>query len=188
MAKEGFVFIILLISFLACKTSKTTISLPTDSKTYLFPVEWIGIYEGQLNILGQEKGDTMKVDMELIIDQPDAMGLYPWVLKYNKEDVRYYGLEVKDAEKGHYLIDEYNSIKLDGFLRGNHFITRFKVMNSDLTFHYSKEAEGISIQVEVFSNEALSETGGEIIAQDTVPKVKSYLMTGYQTGFLKQIK
>jgi len=174
----------------SCKTNKTLKGpLSGESKkNYLFPVEWIGHYKGDLYLLGTEKGDTLKVDMELIIDSPDGMGLYPWVLKYDDKDVRHYGIEVVDAEKGHYLIDEYNSIKIDGFLRANHFVSRFSVMNSDLIFHYEKRSDGIAIQVHASQSQFLNETGGEIIAKDTIPKVMTYPITGYQTGFLKQIK
>jgi len=154
----------------------------------MFPLEWIGHYKGDLYLLGSKKGDTLKVDMELIVDHPDGMGLYPWVLKYNDKDARYYGIEVVDAEKGHYLIDEHNSIKIDGFLRGNHFVSRFSVGGSDLVFHYEKRSDGIVIQVYATLSQSMSETGGEIIGKDTIPKVDSYRMNGFQSGFLKQIK
>lgn len=188
MYKEGLVFLSIIILAYSCKTtSKVSVQDVTD-KTFLFPIEWIGHYQGDLYILGTQKGDTLKVDMELIIDSPNGMGLYPWVLKYNDKDVRYYGLEVVDAEKGHYLIDEYNSIKIDGFLRSNHFITRFSVQNSDLIFHYEKKQDGIAISVYATEGTAYSTTGGEIIKQDTVPTVDSYRLAGYQTGFLKKLK
>lgn len=188
MYKEGLVFLTIIILALSCKSSSKVPVQEESNKTYLFPIEWIGHYKGDLNILGIKKGDTLKVDMELIIDSPNGMGLYPWVLKYNDKDVRHYGLEVVNAEKGHYLIDEYNSIKIDGYLRSNHFITRFSVETSDLIFHYEKRPDGIAISVYATNGIAHSITGGEIIKQDTIPMVDSYRLTGYQSGFLKKIK
>jgi len=102
--------------------------------------------------------------MELIIDQPDALGLYPWVLKYDNKDV------------------------LDAYLRSNNLITDFEVLGSQLTFHYEKQEEGIAIQVFSSLANQYSLTGDEIIASDTIPPVKSFVVNGYQKGFLKKIK
>lgn len=176
---------ILLLCY-ACNTSKSTLESAKE-KNYLFPLEWIGHYEGALTIHGVGT-DTTLVDMQLTIGSPDATGHYPWVLQYGSTDKRYYGLEVINAEKGHYLIDEYNSIKLDAYLRGNHFISRFEVNNNDLIFHYEKVAAGIKISVYASSANPISETGGEIIATDTIPKVNAFPMYGYQKAFLKKVK
>ena len=170
----------------ACKSTKATL-VTVPEKNYLFPLEWIGHYEGELTIFGIGS-DTTKVDMQLTIGSPDATGLYPWVLQYGEKDKRYYGLEVINAEKGHYLIDEYNSIKLDAYLRGNHFISRFEVSNNDLIFHYEKDAVGINISVYASSATSISETGGEIIASDTIPSVSAFPMYGYQKALLKKVE
>ena len=154
---------------------------------YQFPLDWIGKYEGDLIIHGMGK-DTSLIKMQLIIDQPDGMGLYPWVLKYGDQDTRYYGLEVVDAATGHYLIDEYNSIKLDGFLRGNHFMTRFVVSGSDLLFHYERTPSGIDIIVHISGEDPFSETGGEVISQDTIPNVQSFAVRGFQSATLIKVK
>jgi len=129
MLREGFIFILLICVAMACKPAQKLNKVSTD-QLYQFPVDWIGLYQGKLHLLGTGQGDTTYVDMELIIASPDALGLYPWVLKYNDKDVRYYGIEVLDADAGHYLIDERNSIRLDAFLRGNHFISKFSVYQS----------------------------------------------------------
>lgn len=171
----------------ACKTPTVVSSVPQHEKHYMFPFEWIGHYSGQLTLHGLGK-DTTQINMQLTIGSPGASGFYPWVLQYGEKDKRYYGVEVVNAEKGHYLIDEYNSIKLDAFLRGNHFISRFAVSGSDLIFHYEKKNEGIAIMVYSSKSDPFSETGGEIIAQDTVPAVESFRMNGYQSGFLNQVR
>lgn len=172
----------------ACKVMPPkSVQIINPERSYQFPLDWIGQYEGELIIHGMGS-DTTLINMQLTIDQPDGMGLYPWVLKYGETDTRYYGLEVVDATKGHYLIDEYNSIKLDGFLRGNNFITRFEVSGSDLIFHYKRTTTGINIAVHISGKESFSETGGEIIGQDTIPTVHSYAVRGFQSATLYKVK
>jgi len=186
MCKQGLLLLFIIGLTMSCKVTKDFSDEMASDRQYVFPVEWIGKYKGQLNII-KANNDTMKVNMELYIDSPDAEGFYPWILKYGEKDVRYYGLEVVDAERGHYLIDEHNSIKLDAFLRGNHLITKFSVMDSDLIFHYEKNGKGIAIKVYTSSAESFSETGGEVIANDTIPTVASYKLAGFQSALLHKI-
>jgi len=187
MRLELFLCVLICLCF-GCKTSKLTKASSETSEVYTFPQDWIGDYHGNLNLLAPAKDTIMVVDMKLSIGYPDAVGLYPWVLTYADEDIRSYGLEVLDVEKGHYLIDEYNSIKLDAFLRGNHFISRFEVMGSDLIFHYEKLKGGIDIKVYSSKASPYSISGEEIIGSDTIPPVESFLINGYQEGYLKEIK
>jgi len=187
MSKQGFLIFLICFVVCGCKTTSNSRVSDTEEKAlYHFPLDWIGKYRGELNILGSKR-DTIKIDMELIIAQPDATGMYPWVLKYGDKDVRYYGLEVIDATRGHYLIDEYNGIKIDAYLRSNHLITDFEVMGSQLIFHYERKKDGIGIQVLSSLGNQYNISGGEIFGTDTIPPVKSYTVNGYQEGFLKQI-
>ena len=188
MIKYLIITSLFLLLILGCKTTKTVGEGNQGSeKTYAFPMDWIGRYEGDLIIHGL-KNDTTLINMELIIDQPDGLGMYPWILIYGGKDVREYGLETVDAEKGHYRVDEYNSIKLDGFLRGNHFITRFNVSENDLTFHYERNENGIDITVHITGEESYANTGGEIIGKDTIPNVSVYAVRGFQTATLLKVK
>ncbi len=188
--KQGLGLIIVIMILIGCKTPKnkslnTIPETPTVIPLYDFPFEWIGEYKGELVILTSPKDSTV-IEMGLKIGQPDASGLYSWVISYGETDKRYYGLEAINVEKGHYRIDELNSIKLDGYLRGNHFVTRFEVMGSDLLVDYEKKPEGISIRFYVSGAAAINETGGEIFGQDTVPTVKSYPIFVIQDAWLKE--
>ncbi len=189
--KRGLYCLIALALWSSCKSPKTSIQDRELGETspqvnYAFPMDWIGTYKGQLVILTSPKDSTI-VDMGLSIGAPDQTGLYPWIITYGSEDKRYYGLEAIDAVRGHYRIDELNSIKIDGYLRGNHFITRFEVMGSDLLVDYEKQAEGIRIRFYVTGAASLNETGGEVLGQDTVPTVKSYPIMVIQEAWLSEI-
>ena len=181
------IVVCLLVLIQGCK-------IPANSTTvenlrnydFLFPVEWVGHYAGKLNIISADS--TIQVEMELTISHPDALGMYPWTLRYGEDDIRFYGLEVIDATKGHYTIDEYNSIKLDAYLKGNHFISEFEVMGNRLTFHYERVPGGIEIRVYASPQSSAKVTGGEIIGQDTVPLVTSFPNLSFQQGYLRKIQ
>lgn len=172
----------------SCRVSKkASLTAEIEEEEFVFPMDWIGHYQGQLKILSPTK-DTTQIGMQLIVDYPDALGVYPWVLIYGKDDIRSYGLEAVNAVDGHYLIDEYNSIKIDSYLSGNHFVSRFSVMGSDLLVDYERVSEGVEVKLYVSQSSNVNETGGEIIAKDTVPRVNSYRMLAVQEALLLKIK
>ncbi len=181
----------IMMSILLTTSCKTSNKISNQSKpanqTYAFPQDWIGLYQGNL-IIYPTNGDTTQIKMELIIDQPDATGLYPWVIKYGDKDVRYYGLEAINSAQGHYRIDEYNSIKIDGYLRENHFTTHFDVSENKLIFYYERVSDGIEIRVHIYGLEAVSESGGETIGEDKVPVVESYALKAFQVASLRKMK
>jgi len=176
---------ILILSFTNCKV-KQSLPIGIEQKEYVFPFDWIGHYKGSLDIYKENKQNT-QIDMELIIGSPNGEGFYPWTIIYNEKDVRKYGLEAINADFGHYRIDEYNSIQIDGFLNNGHFVSRFDVMGNDLLVDYYRTDKGIDVNFYISKAESLNITGGEIIAQDTVPNVKSYPILVFQKAELNRI-
>lgn len=168
-----------------CKTTKATKTAPAVSQKWTFPLNWIGHYEGQLRIHTLDS-DTTLVPMQLIIENVNAEGYFPWTLVYGDDDIRPYGLEAINAEKGHYRINEYNSILLDGYVRGNHFITRFSLDNSDLTVDYEKTADGINVSFYVTEVKSQNQSGGEVMGKDSIPLVDSYPVVVFQKAILKK--
>ncbi|NNE27685.1 MAG: hypothetical protein HKN09_12645 [Saprospiraceae bacterium] len=192
MNKTSFYSFILLLFIIGCKSNKNQLLQPnlassTQEINYNFPLDWIGTYQGDL-IITNRKSDTSKVQMTLSIDYPNPEGYYPWILKYGEDDKRYYGLEAMNPELGHYRIDEFNSIKLDGFVFGNHFISRFDVMGSDLVVDYERTIEGVNISFYVSPTKILNTTGGEILGKDTIPNVNSYAPSAYQYARLFKVE
>ena len=166
---------------------KTNLNTVNTIKTdFIFPMEWIGHYRGQLKIFGN-KGDTSSISMQLIIGNPDGMGLFPWTIQYGEDDIRNYSLEILDPVRQHYKIDEYNSIQLDAYLKGGHFISRFEVLGSDLTIDYERVEGGVNVLLYGSSSRPVSVTGSEIIGLDTIPEVKSFPIVVFQKAFLELI-
>jgi len=175
-----FIFVIL-----SCRTTKKTTTEDVADSSFLFPVDWIGEYDGTLTIHSLNN-DTTNIRMRLYIDYPDAEGYYPWTLVYGETDVRKYGVEAINPQRGHYMMDEYNSILLDCYQMANNFISRFKVGDTNLLVDYERVPEGIIVQFYVSKAESHSTTGGEVIKNDTIPLVDSYPMAAYQKAFLKK--
>ena len=160
-----------------------------DNKSlYTFPFEWIGSYEGQLEIFNHPKDTSMVVDMKLEIGSPNNEGYYPWRIQYGEDDIRPYFLEAINPEIGHYRIDERNSIELDGYIKNGHFITRFEVMGNDLLFDYERVDEGILAQIFISKSQSENITGGDIIGTDTIPYVNNYKVVVFQKALLKKIE
>ena len=177
-----FIFLLTLFCFTSCKVKKT-LPQPQIKKTFSFPFEWIGHYKGQLDIYkGNKKSSS--VSMELIIDNPNADGYYPWTIIYNTTDVRSYGLEAINPVNGHYRINEFNSIEIDGYLNNGHFVSRFDVMGSDLLIDYHRTAEGMEVAFFISKTEESLTTGNEIIGSDTIPEVRSFPMVVFQKALL----
>jgi len=155
-----------------------------------FPDSWLGKYEGELMIYGVDSV-KMKVHMNLDILKKANDSIYDWTLTYDlngKKDVRDYSLVVIDKQKGHYRIDERNSILLDGYLHNkNVFTSFFKVSNSFIIAMYTKKENTIQFEIISGDGEIFSESGNTIQNQEEFPKVISYLVNGRQKALLYKV-
>ena len=105
-----------------------------------FPNSWLGNYKGTLEIYGIDSV-KMKANMELKIAATANDSIYDWHISYEfneKKDLRNYSLRLVDKKKGHYCIDEKNSIVLDSFLyNGDKLSSVFSVENNMIMVKYS---------------------------------------------------
>jgi len=184
-----FITLFIFVAFLlvACNSSKKLESPIAEERYSIpeFPMDWVGHYEGTLHIHTPNR-ETNEVIMQLIINTPNAEGYFPWTIIYGENDVRKYGIEVINANSGHYRVNEYNSIEMDAFLIDNHFISHFSVMGNDLIVSYEKTNLGITALFYISNLKSSVETGGEIIAQDTIPTVTVYPIQVFQKALLKK--
>ena len=120
-----------------------------------FPVYWEGNYKGDLEIYGVDS-IAMRVTMKLAIKKKSD-SIFQWKITYDfkgKEDVRDYVLNLIDAEKGYYVIDEKNTIVIDSYFKTNIFTSFFEVQDSFLVSTYTKILNKISDES---SNEQIEE-------------------------------
>lgn len=151
-----------------------------------FPNSWVGDYEGNLEIYAVDS-IGMQVKMKLGIHPIEKDSVYRWTITYDfrgKEDVRSYELKVVDAEKGHYQIDEKNSIVIDSYYRYDIFTSYFEVNNSIVISSHRKEGDSIEFEIIASNNEAVSSTGNTKVNEEDIPEVISYPVTGRQRCIL----
>jgi len=178
--------LVIYTNVLSAQTNSTAdSSIITDS----FPLSWAGIYQGTLDIY-TATGLQQSVAMELEITPMDSIDRWVWAITYGPDSVagrRSYELITVDPAKGHYQIDEKNSIILDAFLRGDIFVSRFSVMGNLLDCTYEKAGDDIIFTIVMGKETALVDTGGGIIEGDTIPVVNAYPVVVVQRGRLKRI-
>ncbi len=154
-----------------------------------FPDDWVGEYQGNLDIFSV---DSIKrtFNMKLsIIKKTDSM--YSWVIEYDingKKDIRPYELLVVDKQTGHYLIDEKNSIKIDGFYRYKTFNSLFKVMGNYIVSSYEKKKDSIIFEILSASDKNKTITGNGIHNGEDIPEVTTNFITGRQKAVLVRLK
>jgi len=154
-----------------------------------FPKSWIGNYEGNLEIYAVDS-IGMQVKMKLGIHSTEKDSVYQWIITYDfrgKEDIRSYELKLVDSQKGHYQIDEKNSIVIDSFYRNMTITSFFEVNKSVIISSYRKEGDSIEFEIIASEVDPISKTGKEIIDGEEIPEVLSYPVTGKQRCKLKKI-
>ena len=173
-------FFIITVCCFACQPTKVIETKPELP----FPQSWEGMWEGRLEIFNA-KGKVQETLMGLEIKPIDSTKTHTWTIIYSegeKRQVREYELIPKDPAKGHYVIDEKNSIILDDYYYGNTLYSRFDVGGTLLLATYTKEGETIRFEIIAGKTEPISETGGA----DDIPKVNSYGISVGQRAILKR--
>jgi len=181
------IFILLMIS--GCWIF--SLKAQSDSGIVLFPNQWLGIWEGELQIYkGQEvlQKVPMRVD-NLGTDNPDV---YIWALTYGPDTIagrRNYLLKAKDRTRGVWEVDEQNGIFLEGKVVGNTFINVFTVMENTLISSMSVENDQtMKFEIIVYAKDSISKTGDLVHEGENIPAVFSYSITGYQKAVLKKVR
>ncbi|ULQ56197.1 hypothetical protein KJS94_16225 [Flavihumibacter rivuli] len=149
-----------------------------------FPATWTGKWKGTMTWY-QGTAKRQDVPMELHILPTDSADQFTWRLIYgtNQSDYRPYILKPYDKTKGHWLIDEKNSIVMDQFLIGNKFCGSFTVSGNTIMNNYWLEGDSLMVEFYNIQEKPIAITGG---GDTTIPKVKSYGVRSYQKAVLKR--
>lgn len=128
----------------------------------------------------------MKLKMKLeIFKLSDSTSQWKMTYVFNgKEDVRDYLLIEKDVEKGHFIIDERNSILIDGYYKSGIFTSFFKVSNAFIITTYTKINDNILFEIISGSDKDARKSGGQKNENQQIPEVLSYLVNGRQKALL----
>lgn len=154
-----------------------------------FPQSFIGNWKGTLTWTVPGKSPqsfTMRLNI-----QPADSGRYTWQIIYGDEDPstspkvdnRPYVLIPVDTAKGHWVVDERNSIILDSYWIANRFTGVFAVGGSTIFDAYWIDAEGLHVEFVTYNSKPLNTTGG---TSKEIPPVESYQIKSVQRGILKK--
>lgn len=156
----------------------------------VFPDDWLGRWEGELHIFSPK--DTIQTIKMLVNNQAtDSINVNTWTLTYGEDTIvgkRDYVLRPVDISKGHWVVDEKNSIFLDGYVFDNTFTHVFAVMNNLLTTRMTIESNNtMTFEVMVSQDKPIRNSGNGKHNGEDIPEVKSYVITAYQRANLKRM-
>ncbi len=149
-----------------------------------FPSDWVGQWKGTCNAI-TNNGVKNSFPMQLHIEPLEDKNRYTWKIIYGEgktQQIRLYELVVVDAEKGHYRIDEKNSIVIDSYLFGDSLCSQFDVSGAMLTVRYTLHRGNLIFDLVSTRSDQPIETGGE----GAIPKVRSYPVNATQLAVLKR--
>ncbi|WMX17227.1 MULTISPECIES: hypothetical protein [unclassified Aureispira] len=184
----------IVLFFLACNPSSQKLhhskNLPSKSMAQ-FPEDWLGKYQGNLELFNAQKGKTMELPMTVIISETDTVNRWRWYSKaiFNgKEIIKDYALTRHDSmPKNHFIMDENNGILLDRILLDDAFYDYFEVGNLGLYGITRKVGHNIHFEIASFplSSKTYSTYKGQDFAVDTVT---SFKVINTQKVILKRVK
>ena len=155
-----------------------------------FPLSWIGDWAGELQIFKQE-GLTQSLPMQLLIHPVEGSTDYAFTIIYGldiEKGTRSYILKTIDASKGHYAIDEQNSIVIDAYWIGGKLIQRFEVMGNLLDTFIEKEGDNLVWEIFMGKNDPSAITGDTVQEGEDIPRVKAFPMSIYQKCVLSLVE
>ena len=177
------------IALLQCTPKTEAVASTTskvETKAVQFLQDWLGQWKGELDIY--KEGDKKQtLPMQLHIQPISNSAHYTWTIIYGEdtqEGARNYELHTIDASKGQYLIDEKNSIKIEGYFFDNKFISWYSVMESQMVITYEKQGEQLIFEVMAGNQNPVSTTGNTGEGEQQIPEVKTYPVPTFQRAVL----
>lgn len=180
----------------ACNTSQTPKEKKEDKQPVTkasakFPEDWLGTYEGTLELHNAKAGKTSELPMTVTISETDTANRWRWYSKalyQGKEIIKDYALVLPDTSKPTlFQMDENNGIMLDRVLLDGAFYDYFEVGNLGLYGITRKEGDDIHFEISSFplSSESISTYQG---AEFNVDTVKSFKVFNTQKVLLKRVQ
>jgi hypothetical protein len=177
-------FVIAILAGSCAGSKKTSGKMNSD-----FPQSWVGNWEGTLQICSS-KGVVQQLPMEIEISKVDtAADRYHFALIYGedkKAGLRPYQLIIKDREKGHFVNDEMNGIRMDEYFIGNKLYCWFEVEGTLLLSSFEKKNNLLHFEIIAGSSTPVSTSGGTKHEGEDIPVVKTYPVKNVQKAVLKR--
>lgn len=172
------------------ENNTTTNNDSTATTHNTFPEDWIGTYEGDLELINAQKGKTSTLPMTLTISETDSSNRWKWYSKalYNgQEIIKDYELVRPDSSKPNlFVMDEKNGIVLDRIYLDGAFYDYFEV--GKLGLYGITRKVGDDIHFEIASFPLASKTYSTYEGKDfNVDTVTSFKVFNTQKVLLKRV-
>lgn len=185
----NYILLLIVMFFGLIANTQRTLMAPSIADTTQvdsFPASWCGYWVGDLEIIGPQ-GTLQTLPIAYDIQATENDSTYTWAIIYG-DDVeagkRDYRLIVKDRSKGHYIVDELNSIIIDSYLINNELISWFEVEDNLLSTSLAMKNEKLHHKIVFTKKSNATKSGNTIIRNDTIPKVTSYALYNIQSAVL----
>lgn len=159
------------------------VSLPLFAQKNTLLKEWQGVWKGNLEIWSTKTEKPQIVPMELHILPTDSAQKFIWKIVYNQEP-RNYILYAQNPEKGIFLLDEQNGIKMEMKLWQNLFVSTFEVENNLLVGTYRLQKKEIWFEILFYPKSNAQKTGN--LPEQKIPEVVFYPSQVLQRAVLKK--
>jgi len=174
------------LMFSSCN-QKAAIRKDIPEKAASFPDSWLGSWEGDLNIY---KGalKVQSIPMEMKITAADSLGNLSWSTKYKTQESieKPYTLKTVDLEKGWYLLDENNSIKIETYRFDNKLVSWYEVQGTMIQAAYEYRDGQLIFEILAGKSEPASITGGTKVEEEEIPAVKTWPLNLMQRAILQR--
>jgi hypothetical protein len=114
--------------------------------------------------------------MSLVI-RPRARS-WDYIITYQRDpekpDQRNYELVLEADSTGHFVVDEQNSILLDGYLNGDCLYVSFGGMGSELLSRSCLRQNQLDYEIVSVRSEPVRISGDQVVGTDTIPAIRSY--------------
>jgi len=189
-------FLLLIMGSFACTkkgipTVATSSMNPPKSQVLKFPVDWVGEWEGNLDIYrGPQK--MQSIPMKMTIENKNDSTMY-WSTQYLTGDttsnvVKPYELITKDASKGLYLLDEKNSIAIETFQVADKVLSWYVVQHTMILASYQMVDNNLVFEIIAGQDIPISSTGETQFEGEDIPKVETLPITTIQRAILSRKK
>ncbi len=153
-----------------------------------FPDNFTGKWKGQLELLSKDGPATNDVINVTFDVAPISKNVYQWHTTYDTKTgpmVKDYKLIVDTLVKGHYTIDEGDSIVLDGYYIGQKLYCTFEVDALLFFSTYEKQGDQIIFEIAFGPFTSPRKTGDVKLPAGIVPRVMAYKTESVQRAVLK---
>lgn len=174
------------LMFSSCNQKTARSSQLAEGQTSTFPESWLGKWKGELHIYkGTTKVQSIPMEMKI---KSDASGNLNWntIYKDKKSTEKPYTLIPVDKEKGFYLLDENNSIKIETYLFDNKLVSWYEVQGSMILASYEYREDSLIFEILAGKSDPVSISGGETIEEVDIPEVKTWPFTVMQRAVLRR--